>query len=460
MVESWVDQDFVLTNNASSSSDTADPDPENNSTSDTDDVDTFADLSIEKVLDGESLPAGQTATYLITVTNDGPSDAQNVIVSDALPAGLTFVSAGSSAECLGATSVTCSLSVLGAGISHTFTIVVDVDASLEGSVGNPASVVSETADPDLENNETVDESPVSRNAEIVIDKVLVDGDLTPGTEAEWIVSIDNLGPATATDVSVADVLPAGLEYVSHSIDGFDVSSSDPCSYSAGSLSCLFDVVEVGDHIEIIITTFVNPESGTDEIVNTASVSSPEMSEPASAQAAEVIDLIDAELDVSKVGPSEAVTVGDEFDWVITVLNNGNVDVTTPLTITDDLPEGLELVSVDAVASGDNPEPVCATADGEVSCVVETLATGDSATVTVRTKALESKLFENTAQVEGLFLASSDPIKDVASIKADVKDTIGSLPYTGSELLRMLLVAGILIGFGTFIVSRRRRTETV
>jgi len=475
MVESWVDQDFVLTNNASSSSDTADPDPENNSTSDTDDVDTFADLSIEKVLDGESLPAGQTATYLITVTNDGPSDAQNVIVSDALPTGLTFVPAGSSTECIGATTVTCTLSVLGAGISHTFTIVVDVDSSLEGSVGNPASVVSETADPDLENNETVDESPVSRNAEIVVDKVLVDGNLTPGTEAEWIVSIDNLGPASATDVSITDVLPAGLEYVSHSIEtsssssggpissssGSDpeIYSSDPCSYSAGSLSCLFDVVEVGDHIEIIITTFVNPEAGADEIVNTASVSSPEMSEPATAQAAEVIDLIDAELDVSKVGPSEAVNVGDEFDWIITVLNDGDVDVTTPLTITDDLPEGLELVSVDAVASGDNPEPVCVIESGEVSCEVETLATGDSATVTVRTKALESKLFENTAQVEGLFLASSEPVTSVASVNAKVESNIGSLPLTGSELKRLLLISSLLIGFGTLIVSRRRKTSS-
>ena len=53
----------------------------------------IADLSVTKTLLPGSLVRGETVTFTISVTNNGPDSATNTVVNDALPAALTFVSA-------------------------------------------------------------------------------------------------------------------------------------------------------------------------------------------------------------------------------------------------------------------------------------------------------------------------------------------------------------------------------
>ena len=62
------------------------------------------------------LVPGQSLTYTVTVSNAGPSDAQNLVSADTLPAGLTFVSSASSCTEAGGT-VTCPFGVLPVGNS-------------------------------------------------------------------------------------------------------------------------------------------------------------------------------------------------------------------------------------------------------------------------------------------------------------------------------------------------------
>lgn len=56
-----------------------------------------ADLQIEKTAAPSPATPGTDETFTLKVTNHGPNTAANVVVSDPLPAGLTFVSA--SPEC-------------------------------------------------------------------------------------------------------------------------------------------------------------------------------------------------------------------------------------------------------------------------------------------------------------------------------------------------------------------------
>jgi len=67
----------------------------------------------------------------VTVHNDGPSDAINVVVTDTLPAGVTFVSTAGCAEDPNGVP-TCSLGDIAAGGSDSYTITVTVDASTVG----------------------------------------------------------------------------------------------------------------------------------------------------------------------------------------------------------------------------------------------------------------------------------------------------------------------------------------
>src|SRR5206468_3011349 len=80
-----------LTNTATLSTTTTDPVSGNNSSTAATTVNTQADLSVTK--SGPTIViAGTNLTYTITVTNNGPSDAQGVALTDGLPSGETFVS--------------------------------------------------------------------------------------------------------------------------------------------------------------------------------------------------------------------------------------------------------------------------------------------------------------------------------------------------------------------------------
>lgn len=85
---------------------------------------------------------GSNVTYQITVTNHGPSSANNVLVTDALPAPVTFVSAlASVGSCTNeGGAITCSLGTLAASARATVTITAIANA--EGMITNVASVAS------------------------------------------------------------------------------------------------------------------------------------------------------------------------------------------------------------------------------------------------------------------------------------------------------------------------------
>ena len=70
-----------------------DPDSSNNSGTDNDTaLAPESDLSMGKTVDDPAPQAGDTIVFTLTLTNDGPSDATNVAVTDQLPAGYTYQS--------------------------------------------------------------------------------------------------------------------------------------------------------------------------------------------------------------------------------------------------------------------------------------------------------------------------------------------------------------------------------
>jgi uncharacterized repeat protein (TIGR01451 family) len=115
-----------------------------------------ADLSITKVDSPDPVVAGALLTYTVTVSNAGPDDAFDVVVTDNLPAELTLISTAGCAEDANGVP-TCSLGQIAAGGSAEYTIVAMVDQALAHNtlLTNAASVVTSSFDPDEANNITV-----------------------------------------------------------------------------------------------------------------------------------------------------------------------------------------------------------------------------------------------------------------------------------------------------------------
>lgn len=87
-----------------------------------------ADLEIVKTASPDPALAGNDLTYTLTVTNNGPRDATNVVVNDTLPAGVTWVSTTpSQGACSAPSGVTCELGAIANGGSATVDIVVTVN---------------------------------------------------------------------------------------------------------------------------------------------------------------------------------------------------------------------------------------------------------------------------------------------------------------------------------------------
>ena len=114
-------------------------------------VATSADLSVVNTPSSSSVHVGDNVTFTIAAANQGPDPALQTKVTDALPAGLGFVSSSSSVgTCSGTKKVVCSLGTLGSGANATVTLVTRVGQA--GPIADTAKVASATPDPNAANN--------------------------------------------------------------------------------------------------------------------------------------------------------------------------------------------------------------------------------------------------------------------------------------------------------------------
>jgi uncharacterized repeat protein (TIGR01451 family) len=100
----------------------------------------YVDLALEKSASSATPRVGERVTYIITATNNGPDEATGVVVSDTLPAGVTFdAHDGGYDEATGEWAV----GALAAGMSATLHITVTVDAVTPGTLITNTAVITE-----------------------------------------------------------------------------------------------------------------------------------------------------------------------------------------------------------------------------------------------------------------------------------------------------------------------------
>ena len=367
------------------------------------------DLRIDKTAVTDPIAAGGTLVYQITVTNDGPDDATGVFVTDALPGNVTFVSGNVQLPGEDGTAdnsnlvvqdanddslITINIGDVANGASAIVTLTTTVDVDSVDTVTNPATVgVNPDTDPNPANDTSSTTDPIVRNVDLAIDKTFTptgtNGSVAGGT-GQYTLTVVNNGPGVARGVTVVDVLPDGVNFVSQDAgsdatgltqDGGDDNDGDDLD----RLNFTLPDIAPGAANTQTITFNVSIDDGVSgTLSNTATVATTDIDtvDTNNTDTADFTPGLSFDLTIDKTVNLATATPGlntETLTYTIVVTNDAASASTAPnVQVTDVIPEGLTAVSVDApggVASFD-------TASRLVTVDYASLTPGQSATFTI------------------------------------------------------------------------------
>lgn len=298
-------------------------------------VDNETDIALTKVADNLTPNEGDTVIYTIEVENKGVIDATNMIISDVLPDGLTYVSAIPTTGNWNSPNWT--ISKLPVGATERILITVTVD---EGTAGQILTNMISNSQDQLDTNTSLDdleESIVVTATNLVTVKTV---DTTSPSEGETIVytiSVSNNGTSDATGVSLIDILPLNVTYISDDSSG---------AYNRGSGVWTIGNIANGETVDLTIECSVNSGTAGTTITNSTTAAKADQADPTTeGDILEASIYIDNETDIvlNKTVNIDVPNEGDAIVYTIEVTNNGPIDATN-LEITDVLPVGLTYVS--------------------------------------------------------------------------------------------------------------------
>lgn len=381
----------------------------NNDDPDEDDQDD-AEVEVDPLIDLElvksaSAPTNQDeqGTFTLTLTNDdGPSDAAGVQVTDLLPAGVTYEGDDSGGDYNPETGIW-NVGAVNVGATRTLVITVTVDdlevtnyaqvsaAAQDDIDSEPGSDELSSENPPDQDDESEASMRVAPTADLELTKSASPDEVDQGDSTTFAIVVSNKGPSTATNVVVEDVLPAGV-----TATGVDASQG---SWSTTTGIWTVGTLAVDQTATLEIT--VRVDDAGDDIRNVAEVTAVDQHDPDSTPGNDDPDEDDqddasitseaiVDLEVTKSVPTgqEAVHVGDEVTYTVTVANDGPSDA-TGVELTDVLPAG---VTYEADDSGGDYDPTTGVWDvGDVEA-------GDSVSLAVTVTVVAAGDITNVAEV--------------------------------------------------------------
>jgi large repetitive protein len=380
----------LLVNSASVTPPANVTDPSSANNTDQDSLVPQANLTISKI-GPASITPGSRATYTITVKNEGPSNAANVIVSDPTPAGLNFVS--STGDCT--TAFPCSLGTIAPNTTKTITVTYDVPANFAGSsVTNSASVSSSTPDPSGPNTSSVT-TPLAGNADLSLSKTVTNSAPLPGSSVTFTIRLSNAGPSDAVNVNVSELLPTGLSLQS--------STLSAGAYNASTGAWTISRIPANSSATLTLTVIV---TSSGPIKNTTEIISSGTPDPDSIPGNGAIGEDDissitfgapvSDLGITKTNGTTSSVAGSLVTYTIMVRNAGP-DTATGAGVSDIMPANLSGVSWTCTSSAGSSCP--ANGIGNIATTVDLLSGGNATfTVTGTLSATATGGLTNTATV--------------------------------------------------------------
>ncbi|MEK4577750.1 DUF11 domain-containing protein [Bacillus sp. FSL R12-0074] len=294
---------------------------------------------------------GDTLTYTVTLTNNGNSSAQNVIFTDTVPSGTTFIANTFSINGIpqsGANPVNgVNIGSITAGTTVNVSFQVTVTSlPTENPIVNFSSTSYQLVSPP--DAETSISNPVSTQIREAILSMTKNESLSfadVGQTAFYTTSIANVGNTDATNIVFTDILPSGLTFVPNTLTVDGILQPDANPNTGVTLAAL----PPNEIYSIVFQVTVNSIPPSNPAPNTASTTyeftvdpgNPSVSNTASSNTT-LLQINNANIISTKTANLTFADVGNTITFTLNLPNTGNA-AATDVTIIDILDSNLSFI---------------------------------------------------------------------------------------------------------------------
>lgn len=217
-----------------------------------------SNLSVTMTASANNVQVNDLVFYDVTIHNAGPHDAPNVVLSNRLPIGGSFVTGSSANACqLTLGQVSCNLGTLATNSSRTIRIALQVGSSACASFVHQVTATAQALDNNLADNTAVHTAttPFPACADLAVTLNSTSVPLDVGESLVLLLTIQNHGPDTSSGTAVVN-LPSDTLFIRSVISDSGVM----CSVNGLVVNCTFDPLVSWQRKEVVITARITDGS--------------------------------------------------------------------------------------------------------------------------------------------------------------------------------------------------------
>ncbi|MGH1468385.1 MAG: isopeptide-forming domain-containing fimbrial protein, partial [Bdellovibrionales bacterium] len=427
---------------------------------------TGLDLGVSKSVDINDPIEGQDITYTVTVTNNSTQTATNLVITDVVPSGVTYVAAsiagGTSSDDTNpdTTGLTWTIASIAGGANAVLTFHATVDAGAFTNfptIVNTANLTSLNETEEVPGNNSGAVTINIKSFDIAVSKSVDNATPEEGEEVTYTITVENTTVGVAgTNIVITDIVPAGVTYVPASITGGTTNDAT----NPGTTGLTWNIASLAAGATTSLSFSATVDAGAKgtygSVLNTATLTSLDQVDSINGNdsGTALITIVGLDLSVAKsVNVSDPVE-GDTITYSITVTNTSS-QTATAVNVRDIVPNGVTYVAA-SIAGGDTTNDTSPAGTG-LTWVVNSIAGGANAVLTFQATvdggAVALNPITNSAELVSIAETEDNPANNTGTVDINaksfdlsiVKSVDNANPEEGEEITYTLTVTNTTVG---------------